>query len=94
MDMNRISVEHFPVSEIRENPQVVARSYYHCIAYSHAGTRRSPRLPVQFSFGELAEGPAPSLGQHNEEILGALGVDAERLDELRSRGVVGVGLEA
>ena len=32
--------------------------------------------------------PAPSLGQHNEEILGALGLDGAALEELRSANVI------
>jgi crotonobetainyl-CoA:carnitine CoA-transferase CaiB-like acyl-CoA transferase len=32
--------------------------------------------------------PAPRLGQHTREILGALGCDAARLDELGKRGVI------
>jgi crotonobetainyl-CoA:carnitine CoA-transferase CaiB-like acyl-CoA transferase len=31
---------------------------------------------------------APSLGEHNAEVLGAVGIDAKRLDELRDRGVL------
>jgi crotonobetainyl-CoA:carnitine CoA-transferase CaiB-like acyl-CoA transferase len=32
--------------------------------------------------------PAPRLGEHTAEILGAVGVDAARLDSLRSQGIV------
>jgi formyl-CoA transferase len=32
--------------------------------------------------------PAPSLGEHNRELLGAIGIDAKAYDELRAQGVV------
>jgi crotonobetainyl-CoA:carnitine CoA-transferase CaiB-like acyl-CoA transferase len=33
-------------------------------------------------------GPAPHLGQHNREVLAAIGVDDARYDELLAEGVV------
>jgi crotonobetainyl-CoA:carnitine CoA-transferase CaiB-like acyl-CoA transferase len=32
--------------------------------------------------------PAPSLGEHNRELLGAIGIDAQAYDALRAKGVV------
>jgi formyl-CoA transferase len=32
--------------------------------------------------------PAPSLGEHNRELLGAIGIDAKAYDELRAKGIV------
>ncbi len=31
---------------------------------------------------------APSLGQNNDEILGAAGIDADTLSDLKSRGII------
>ena len=32
--------------------------------------------------------PAPSLGQHNDEILGSAGIAADTLSDLKSRGII------
>ncbi len=49
-----------------------------------------PGFPVVFSGGALPELPgAPTLGMHNEEILGTLlGLSDEQLQELQAQGVV------
>jgi crotonobetainyl-CoA:carnitine CoA-transferase CaiB-like acyl-CoA transferase len=78
--------------EIRENPQVVERGYYPLIEHPHAGIQRCARPVPLFSFGDLAIGPAPTLGQHNDEVLRAIGLDDEAIDDLRRRGVVAEGL--
>ena len=50
-----------------------------------------PGNPVKLS--KVAEGPetrVPWLGEHTDEVLAAeLGLDADRLDELRADGVIG-----
>jgi crotonobetainyl-CoA:carnitine CoA-transferase CaiB-like acyl-CoA transferase len=33
--------------------------------------------------------PAPVLGEHTDEVLGELGLDAEKIAELRESGVLG-----
>ena len=47
-------------------------------------------FPVVFSSGPLPDLPgAPTLGMHNEEILGGvLGLDAARLADLKKRKVI------
>ena len=35
--------------------------------------------------------PAPSLGEHTEEILGEFGIDRATLEELAREGVIGLG---
>jgi formyl-CoA transferase len=37
--------------------------------------------------GEIRS-PAPALGQHNDEILGAIGFDAAAIADLRKRNVI------
>ena len=79
--------------ELRGNPQLVSRRYYERTCHPDEGERRRSRLPVRFSFGDLAGGPAPRLGQHNREILEELGLDAERIAGLSRDGIVAAGLQ-
>jgi len=47
--------------------------------------------PVKFEGGDLpAPGPAPSAGQHSEEVLREVaGYDEERIQKMREAGVLG-----
>jgi crotonobetainyl-CoA:carnitine CoA-transferase CaiB-like acyl-CoA transferase len=78
------------VREVPANVQLRARGFHRRIAHAHVGSQRYPRAPMTFSFGELAAEPAPTLGQHNDEVLRAHGVDARTIataaDEL-AKGV-------
>jgi len=63
------------VREVPANVQLRARGFHRRIAHAHVGSQRYPRAPMTFSFGELAAEPAPTLGQHNDEVLRAHGID-------------------
>jgi crotonobetainyl-CoA:carnitine CoA-transferase CaiB-like acyl-CoA transferase len=53
------------------------------------GRLRQPRHPTQFgALRPALGGPAPTLGQHTDEILGELGFGA-RIDALRAAAVIG-----
>lgn len=53
------------------------------------GEYRLPGRPWKFSSGELAPLGAPAFqGEHNNEVFGALGLDAERLAELHATGAL------
>jgi crotonobetainyl-CoA:carnitine CoA-transferase CaiB-like acyl-CoA transferase len=45
------------------------------------------RTPMDFSAGPLAPFRAPEIGEHNEEIARALGLDAQRIAALTALGV-------
>jgi crotonobetainyl-CoA:carnitine CoA-transferase CaiB-like acyl-CoA transferase len=74
-----------------DDPQLVARGYYVELDHPRTGRRRYPGWPTRFSTTSLQHRRgAPTLGQHNDEVLGVeLGLDEEARDALRAAGVIG-----
>lgn len=70
---------------------LVERGFYQSFVHPVTGERAYPGWPVRFSFAPSHHRfVSPTLGQHNEEILGGeLGLSAEDLAELRAKGVIG-----
>ena len=87
--------------EMYADPQLLARDYYQTIEHPVTGKRRYPVWPMRFSFqsggggggggGEpVHKSATPTLGQHNDEILGGeLGLSREELEQLRAEAVIG-----
>lgn len=70
--------------EVAAHPQHVARGLF-----VESGALRLLRAqPALAAEGELPRGPAPSQGQHTEEVLRELGVGPAELEALRAAGVV------
>jgi crotonobetainyl-CoA:carnitine CoA-transferase CaiB-like acyl-CoA transferase len=80
------------LGEVRESPQLAARHYHRRVEHRRFGMQLCARPPVLYSFGDVALGPAPELGQHNDQVLRALGVDRECIDALVRRGIVAEGI--
>ncbi|MBV8984040.1 MAG: hypothetical protein JO248_06325 [Acidimicrobiia bacterium] len=56
------------------------------------GTHPIPGLPFRFSrVGRWSRRPSPTIGEHNEEVLGEV-ASAEELEDLRAKRVIGEGL--
>jgi len=76
-------------ADIHLDPQVVANELLVVVDHPVGGHLRVPR-PV----GELDDEPfevqrlAPGLGEHTDEVLGSIGVDAGARAELRAHGVI------
>ncbi len=73
-------------------PHVVARGFYEEHEHPTLGSVAYPVLPTRFATwtGPVHASPAPTLGQHNTEVLsGELGVGADKLAELEREGVIG-----
>ncbi len=66
--------------------QVVANDLMREFDHPVVGRVRQPRPAARFEHTpEAIAGPAPSLGEHNEEILTSLGYDAQRIAALPRR---------
>jgi crotonobetainyl-CoA:carnitine CoA-transferase CaiB-like acyl-CoA transferase len=77
------------VAEVRAWEQARARGFFAEIDHPEAGEQAYPAAPYAFSVSPGAPGPAPLLGQHNEEILcGRLDYSHAELARLARAGVV------
>jgi len=82
-----------PVStmgDLLNSEHLQVRGFFAEIAQPAAGKHKYPGAPVKFARTPWEiRMPAPTLGQHNEEIFGGkLGLSKERIAELKSGGVV------
>lgn len=73
-------------------PQLEARGFYQSLDHPRSGERRFPVWPMRFSYGPNPPFAtvAPTLGQHNAEILGEeLGLEKEDLVRLENASIIG-----
>ena len=72
-------------------PQLDARSYYQEVEHPITGPHRYPGWPFRITPGPVDHHrrAAPTLGQHNDEVLRGLGLTGEEIDDLRARKVIG-----
>jgi len=86
-----------PAAETRDNrrssghPQNEFRGYCEMVDHPVVGTHPTPTLPFRYaSVASWVRMPAPTLGEHNAEILGTmLGHSDEKLAELVETGIIG-----
>jgi crotonobetainyl-CoA:carnitine CoA-transferase CaiB-like acyl-CoA transferase len=65
-----------PLSEVIDHPQILANKLIFESDHPVAGRIRQPRAAARFDRTPTTlEGPAPTLGQHTEEILKELGIE-------------------
>lgn len=71
--------------------QLEARGFYQDLDHPITGRHRFPGWPFRMSPGPTHHhrSAAPTLGRHNSEVLGALGLDDAQIAELRERQVIG-----
>lgn len=74
-----------------ELPQLKAREFFEVVDHPVLGAGRYDTFAARFSAGphQRNRAPAPTLGQHNESLLGALGCSRAELAELEAQGVIG-----
>jgi crotonobetainyl-CoA:carnitine CoA-transferase CaiB-like acyl-CoA transferase len=78
--------------DLMPNPQLEHREFFQTMHHPITGSTRYPGFPMRFSAlgTRLHRRPPPTLGQHNDEILGGeLGLSADRLRELRDGKIIG-----
>jgi crotonobetainyl-CoA:carnitine CoA-transferase CaiB-like acyl-CoA transferase len=78
------------MGDLLNSEHLKARGFFVEIAQPVAGTHRYPGAPLKYSATPWEiRLPAPTLGQHNEEIFGnRLGLANARLTELKRMGVI------
>jgi crotonobetainyl-CoA:carnitine CoA-transferase CaiB-like acyl-CoA transferase len=85
-----------PADRIDEIPQLRGRDFWIPIDHPVAGRHEGPGWPIRFSGlpGSWPGRPAPTLGQHNGDILtGELGLGAREFEDLSRRGIVGQAMK-
>jgi crotonobetainyl-CoA:carnitine CoA-transferase CaiB-like acyl-CoA transferase len=84
-------------TDILQNPQLRDRQFFEVVTHPVIGSIEVPSLPFRATTTSRRwnRTPSPTLGQHNEEVLGGLfGLSGEQLTSLRSAGVIGNRLVA
>jgi crotonobetainyl-CoA:carnitine CoA-transferase CaiB-like acyl-CoA transferase len=75
--------------DVVANPQLQHRGLFETEHHPLAGKIRVPTVPFRFSsVSQWLRRPAPTLGQHNDEVLGEV-ADAARLERMRAAGRIG-----
>ncbi|WP_217576714.1 CoA transferase, partial [Streptomyces sp. GbtcB7] len=73
------------LTEAAEHPHNIARGTH----LSHAGGGHQPAPAPRFSVSPAAPPvPAPAIGAHTDEVLGAAGLGSDDLEALRQEGVI------
>ena len=78
--------------DVDGDEQMRARAFWEAIDHPVVGRVTYPGWPMRMSQvrGPWFRHPAPLLGQHNDEVLGAeLGLTSDELEALRAAGVIG-----
>lgn len=72
-----------------QHPQIAFRGMFELVDHPVAGAHLMPTLPFRVDgVDRWHRTPAPTLGQHNAEVLNGLGVSAEDVAGLERRGIV------
>ena len=80
-----------PSQDLDTHPQLDARGFFSALEHPVAGRLDYPGFPMRFSGRYLPiRRPAPTLGQHNDEVLaGLLGLSHDEIEQLRREKVIG-----
>ena len=77
------------IEDMFDHPQVLGEDLVATLDHPLIGRYRAMKAPIKFSGTPgPAPTPAPTFGQHSDEILTGCGYSAEEIAALRQRGVV------
>ncbi|MGH8011480.1 MAG: CaiB/BaiF CoA transferase family protein [Candidatus Binataceae bacterium] len=77
------------MQQLYESPHLAERGFFTEIEQPGMGKLKIPGMPSRYGQTPWAiRRPAPSLGEHNQEVFRELGVPAARLDQLKTAGVI------
>jgi len=75
---------------LAEHPQLVARGFLEAVEHPVVGRQATMGAPFRFaSVDRWLRRAAPTLGEHNREILGEIGLTGEEIEHLEADGVIG-----
>ncbi|MFP6639159.1 MAG: CoA transferase, partial [Myxococcota bacterium] len=75
---------------LSEHPQLISRGFVEELEHPVVGRLATMSAPFRYaSVDHWLKTAAPTLGQHNAEILGELGLDADQIETLRRDKVIG-----
>jgi crotonobetainyl-CoA:carnitine CoA-transferase CaiB-like acyl-CoA transferase len=71
--------------------QLEARGFYEELEHPLSGRQRYPGWPFRITPGPSRHhhAPSPTLGQHNDEVLRAMGLSDDEIAKLREQRVIG-----
>ena len=77
--------------ELVTDPQLAAREFWPMLERDHVGAQPHPSPPYRTASAPFGiERPAPTLGQHNHEVLTTLlGLDDAEVATLEGEGIIG-----
>jgi crotonobetainyl-CoA:carnitine CoA-transferase CaiB-like acyl-CoA transferase len=74
--------------EVLSDPQIIANGYLQDLEDANGTAFQLVPAPLQFNGESGVTRRAPSHGEHTDEVLGELGIDMDRILELKIAGVV------
>lgn len=77
------------IDKVVSHPQVEAREMIAKVKHPKTGETRIPGCPIKFKSIHIPIGPAPTLGEHTEEVLSKfLEIKSDEFSRLREEGVI------
>ena len=73
-----------------EHPQFIARGFFEDVDHPIVGSHPVVRPPFKFAtVDRWNRTPAPTMGQHNDEVLAEAGLSADEIAQLAADEVIG-----